>query len=129
MIRKSDNFALLNLNNVIQIISQNYNSLMMNFTTCFLFTGDDKEFPCEGSKIIPMRSVNHQDLNEHVKAKEYKCEKCDKQFTSKYRLKTHVKTVHLKIKDYTCGSCDKQFTDSSKLKFHVKTVHLKAREY
>lgn len=60
-------------------------------------------------------------------SKPYKCEHCDKGFTTFYRMKEHI-TVHTKEKPYTCEVCNKRFACRSNLGQH-RFVHTNEKKY
>lgn len=37
----------------------------------------------------------------------HKCDECDRRFTKRYLLKSHIKTVHLRIREHCCPICRK----------------------
>uniref|UniRef100_A0A1A9X5Q1 C2H2-type domain-containing protein n=1 Tax=Glossina brevipalpis TaxID=37001 RepID=A0A1A9X5Q1_9MUSC len=53
--------------------------------------------------------------------KEYKCELCDKSFSSENRLKVHTKLKHLRDRPYKCTLCLKAFAEERYLKAHSYT--------
>ena len=57
----------------------------------------------------------------HTDKSPFKCDSCNKSFTSVSQLNGHIKTV--RRRDFNCGSCDKSFKTSSHLNTHTKTVH------
>lgn len=65
----------------------------------------------------------------HLKEKKYHCDQCDKSFGQKSKLNVHIKTVHLKQKEFNCKYCDKSFGQKCNLKVHIKTVHLKQKDF
>ena len=65
----------------------------------------------------------------HEKAKPYKCETCEKCFSRKVYLVSHIQSVHAKVKPYKCNICDKCFQCQSNLKNHIRCVHEKAKPF
>jgi len=53
----------------------------------------------------------------------HKCTRCEKTFSRKVYLDTHVKTVHQKIKDLYCHICDFATGDRSGLDKHIVRKH------
>jgi len=65
---------------------------------------------------------NHQSHKQNTtRKKRYKCNACDKLFTSSNNLKNHIRT-HTNEKPYKCDVCDKAFAKSSNLRLH-KLIH------
>ena len=56
------------------------------------------------------------------------CSVCNKLFSSRSSLKTHVKMVHLQIKNHFCEFCNKAFFKPSLLRRHEET-HKSAKSY
>ena len=54
--------------------------------------------------------------------RQYKCDKCEKQFINKYRLNFHIKNTHSNVK-FACNYCHKQFNQKVSMKIHVESVH------
>ena len=52
----------------------------------------------------------------------FKCEICEKTFSTKQRKRQHIKT-HEGQRNYKCDSCGKSFTTSGNLKIHINVVH------
>ena len=61
--------------------------------------------------------------------KPWKCYICDKNFTSRGVLKTHIEHVHEKIKPYSCNSCNHKSVTTADLKKHITAVHDKKKPY
>ena len=57
----------------------------------------------------------------------YKCEQCEKEFTTKNRLNLHLKHFHENIKDNKCAKCKKSFVISSGLKVHMERGRCKTK--
>ena len=54
--------------------------------------------------------------------KSYKCDICEKEFSQKSNLNTHVKGVHENSKKQKCDICNVSFCD---LRRHIKVQHQK----
>ena len=52
----------------------------------------------------------------------YHCDKCEKSYTRKDKLKQHIETVH-ELVQYNCEKCEKSFTQKNRLNRHIKQVH------
>ncbi|XP_018352535.1 PREDICTED: zinc finger protein 62 homolog isoform X1 [Trachymyrmex septentrionalis] len=57
----------------------------------------------------------------HVRARNYKCNECEKNFFNKHDLVKHL-SIHLQEKPYSCSICQKQFSRLTSLQRHKK-VH------
>ena len=119
-----------------------HNSIEIEKCFGFVFTCTDCDFYSEEKDVY----------NEHVRnyhsVKSYKCDLCEKDFSSESKLKEHKVThsgeksficqtcgrgfsraYHLKVharqhtgeRPYKCDQCDRKFVDSSALKGHLKT--------
>lgn len=58
----------------------------------------------------------------HERIFEHFCDKCDKSFSSKFRLELHIRVHHTK-RTIRCPSCDKSFVDKSMLDEHISSKH------
>ena len=57
----------------------------------------------------------------HAEERAYKCPHCDKSFSGKHLLRTHVKHIHEKVKDFTCDICWKSFFTKASLEVQKLT--------
>ena len=56
----------------------------------------------------------------HEGVKNYKCDKCDKEFNYALSLNNHKKIVHEGLKQYTCKKCNKKFASPNAVKHHLQ---------
>ena len=56
----------------------------------------------------------------HEGVKNYKCDKCDKEFNYALSLNNHKKIVHGGLKQYTCKKCNKKFASPNAVKHHLQ---------
>jgi KRAB domain-containing zinc finger protein len=75
----------------------------------------------ERSKVLPQASSEESE-HTHTKEKSYKCDQCEKAFSSSWYLKVH-KHIHTREKPYTCKICGAAFVQSAKLNMHKKKRH------
>ena len=57
----------------------------------------------------------------------YSCPNCQKEFSSKDGVKSHIKLVHKNIRNFSCSLCGKAFAYKAKLTEHIKNVHEKRK--
>ena len=69
----------------------------------------------------------HEDF--HTNTKTFKCDKCEKHFKVKTKLKRHVLAVHEGIKEFKCEICDKAFSQKSHKNSHMENVHEGIRNF
>ena len=83
---------------------------------------------CDYSSISESRLKIHLETV-HQKARTHKCDQCQKSFSRKGALNTHIKGYckgfHQKIKAYKCQDCNKNFSNKYVLASHVDWAHLK----
>ena len=107
-------------------VHQTYDDLDIHLTTkhkldpsfkCEMHCG--KNFTTFGKMRKHLTSVHKKFANPEIKAKIYKCEKCDKEFGYKKGLQYHVEKVcGIKPKDKICEICDKSFYSKFQLRNH-----------
>ena len=61
--------------------------------------------------------------NVNIILTDYKCESCNKFFSTPQTLKRHINSVHNGQKDHKCDSCGKAFSRSDGLNRHINTIH------
>ena len=59
----------------------------------------------------------------HLGLIKYKCDMCEKGYTTVSGLNTHINVVHKKIR-FNCSHCDQTFSEKGNLKVHVQRIHL-----
>jgi len=79
-------------------------------------------FFCRTNLNITMSS------NQSSSTSEFKCHLCDRNFTQKGNLQTHINSVHLKVK-FNCEFCDYESTQKGNLERHIHAVHLKLKPF
>jgi len=68
-----------------------------------------------------------QSEQRRVNPRAFKCDQCDKAYTTNQRLKFHVTRVHTKI-TYQCPHCTLQLAWPESLRSHIRTIHEGSRE-
>ena len=61
---------------------------------------------------------------EQEKNKIIDCYICQKSFSAKRSLKTHIATIHEGKKPFKCKICNTQFKTKSNMKGHITIIHL-----
>ena len=56
------------------------------------------------------KNESNKDEAESLPLEKFKCEICNKETSSKYKLKLHKESVHEGLKKYKCDNCGKSFT-------------------
>ena len=70
-------------------------------------------------------NLHNQSVHEGIR---FKCQFCDKAYTTKYNVENHIRMNHSGIKDqpdmvYECDHCGKEFCRKDSYVRHVKTLH------
>ena len=79
--------------------------------------------------MLTTKSSLSTHINNVHKRIKHKCFHCEKEFSQKQNLNSHIKSIHEnKKKMYPCSLCDYQATTSSTLKTHIKSVHQGIKE-
>ena len=63
----------------------------------------------------------------HTGKKDFQCEVCEKKFSHKHSLQTHMLT-HTKVKAHECDICKKKFSQKGSLVQHFR-IHLGEKPY
>jgi uncharacterized C2H2 Zn-finger protein len=63
--------------------------------------------------------------------KGFKCDNCDKAFTRKSTLASHVNKIHnnLNRQEFQCDHCDKAFDQNGTLTAHINDIHKKIKRF
>ena len=61
----------------------------------------------------------------HFNIKKWKCDQCDKSYTTKLAMESHYNAMHEQTQEFFCDHCDFKTFRKSDLSFHVKTKHIK----
>ena len=91
--------------NIIDLLNQNHKN-------------GEKEEP---SDLSPNSTLNSTETSK--KKKPFKCDVCDKSFTSNKLLKKHTHSVHDKNKPFKCDVCSYYFSNLGTLNRHTATFH------
>ncbi|XP_055627776.1 transcription factor grauzone-like [Toxorhynchites rutilus septentrionalis] len=84
---------------------------------------DCKRNFCSKTTLLSHRLLLHLPNDQ----RSFSCELCPKKFAKQYHLKTHMLT-HKTVKDFPCQNCDKQFSSKGALTIHLKNIHRRANE-
>ncbi|KAE9411708.1 hypothetical protein Angca_003866, partial [Angiostrongylus cantonensis] len=57
----------------------------------------------------------------------FACEHCGNRFTTKERMRLHVRAIHLPEVKYKCEVCDRFFKTTSERRHHMSRIHMKER--
>ncbi|XP_055615798.1 zinc finger protein 271-like isoform X3 [Toxorhynchites rutilus septentrionalis] len=88
-----------------------------------LFYSSEMNENDDNISLVPVGGTNTQRKGE----KSFKCEKCDKTYSSQQGLKIHVRS-HTGERPYSCSHCSKVFKDPSSCNLHIR-IHSDERPY
>ena len=73
---------------------------------------------------IKIKDIVKKDMKrDNEGKKKFKCELCEKSFTHKRFLKSHVTVVHEKLEQFKCEICQKTFYREGILANHIAIAH------
>ena len=59
----------------------------------------------------------------------FQCFICEKQYSSKARLRCHIESLHLEMKPFGCDVCAKKFYQKRSVREHLEIVHAGKRPF
>ena len=82
-------------------------------------------------KNLKKRVKSQKSLEEKAKKRrlESTCHICEKTFSKKSNLNTHIRTVHEEIKVFECARCGRRFPALGDMERHVSSVHDKIKPF
>jgi len=81
---------------------------------------------CGYSHIEPSRVKYHMRI--HFQERPFKCDQCSYAGKHQTALRVHVKNVHERVKRFHCEKCDKKFSAKVTLQSHIQ-VHMNERKF
>lgn len=73
-----------------------------------------------------VHNIGGRSAPREIKAYEYSCHICDKEFRLQTSLMNHLR-IHNEVRDYHCTYCKASFRKAHYLRLHVDGVHLNKR--
>ncbi|KAL1378950.1 hypothetical protein pipiens_003875 [Culex pipiens pipiens] len=67
-------------------------------------------------------------LRMHETENQFKCNECDKAYSTNRLLQQHIRVTHSGERPFQCSICPKNFARASSLHVHVQSVHKKIRK-
>lgn len=67
--------------------------------------------------------MRHFKIHDDKERKRFKCEQCDKRFTTNADLNKHSNAIHQRLRLHECDLCGKNFSQRNNLKRHLEEVH------
>ena len=94
-----------------------------------ILQSDNLEFNPSNNKINAIKDstdfLNEIDQIHEIKTVPFKCQICEKEFSSNFNLKGHFKSFHEKQKTFKCQICNREFGRNGSLNINIKIVHEK----
>ncbi|MHA2297625.1 MAG: C2H2-type zinc finger protein [Candidatus Hodarchaeales archaeon] len=91
-----------------------------NETATKMIRTSNRELQVNKQNISRKDNVSEKCVKES--GSKFVCDLCSSEYSSKYRLQEHIRTVHEGIR-YRCELCNKDYADRSGLAKHIKNVH------
>ena len=94
---------------------------------------EEKTYYCETcGKVFTNKGsfrIHRENHENQANGITFDCDKCDKSFFLKWKLKYHIKAVHEGIKNHQCDICGKKFFEKKNLRIHNEEVHALDRKF